>query len=172
MEVEESEESNTKFEEFNSNKMNYNSITLNDCLYLFSLEESLSQGNEWYCKSCKRRCMAHKKIELFYLPKLLCICLKRFTKYRRSYSKNDELVHFPIDDLDLSSFVCGPNKKDSKYELFAVSEHYGDMGFGHYTSICKNIDGYWYKYDDSSCQKTSVKNVCTEAAYVLFFRRK
>ena len=40
--------------------------------------------------------------------------------------------------------MCGPDKKYSKYDLYAVSQHYGSMGGGHYTAICKNIDGNWY----------------------------
>ena len=68
--------------------------------------------------------------------------------------------------------MCGPDKKYSKYDLYAVSQHYGSMGGGHYTAVCKNIDGNWYSYDDESVYKSSKNNVVTEAAYVLYYRRK
>ena len=58
------------------------------------------------------------------------------------------------------------------YDLFSVSQHYGDRGGGHYTAICKNYDGNWYTYDDSRVFLSSERDVVTENAYVLFYRRK
>ena len=148
--------------------------TLDHCLQYFTEEECLEEGNEWYCNKCRKRVMASKQIELFYLPRILCICLTRFLKQGRyyGYSKNTKLVEFPLENLNMAKYMCGPDKNYSKYDLFAVSQHYGDMGGGHYTAVCKNIDGYWYEYDDSSCSRTSENEVITKAAYVLFYRRK
>ena len=171
MEVEEEEEDEDD-EENHYSKGNY--ITLDHCLQYFTEEECLDQGNEWYCSNCRKRVMASKQIELFYLPKIMCICLTRFIKKGRfnDYTKNSNFVEFPLENLNMGRYICGPDKKYSKYDLFAVSQHYGGMGGGHYTAVCKNIDGNWYEYDDSSCTKTSSSNVCTNAAYVLFYRRK
>ena len=168
MEVEEEDED----EENHYSNGNY--ITLDHCLQYFTEEECLDQGNEWHCSNCRKRVMALKQIELFYLPKIMCICLTRFLKKGRfnDYTKNNDFVEFPLEDLNMGKYICGPDKKYSKYDLFAVSQHYGGMGGGHYTAVCKNIDGNWYEYDDSSCNITSSSNVCTNAAYVLFYRRK
>ena len=169
MEIEEDSEENE-----NENRYYSNHINLDHCLQYFTEEECLEEGNEWYCDKCKRRVMASKKIELFYLPRILCICLTRFLKSGRyfGYTKNDELVEFPLENLNMSKYMCGPDKNYSKYDLFAVSQHYGGMGGGHYTAVCKNIDGKWYEYDDESCSSISQNQVITEAAYVLFYRRK
>ena len=143
MEIEEDSEENE-----NENRYYSNHINLEHCLQYFTEEECLEEGNEWYCDKCKRRVMASKKIELFYLPRILCICLTRFLKSGRyfGYTKNDELVEFPLENLNMSKYMCGPDKNYSKYDLFAVSQHYGGMGGGHYTAVCKNIDGKWYEY--------------------------
>ena len=169
MEIEEDSEENE-----NENRYYSNHINLEHCLQYFTEEECLEEGNEWYCDKCKRRVMASKKIELFYLPRILCICLTRFLKSGRyfGYTKNDELVEFPLENLNMSKYMCGPDKNYSKYDLFAVSQHYGGMGGGHYTAVCKNIDGKWYEYDDSDCSPVSQNQVITNAAYVLFYRRK
>ena len=166
MEIEEDSEENE-----NENRYYSNHINLDHCLQYFTEEECLEEGNEWYCDKCKRRVMASKKIELFYLPRILCICLTRFLKSGRyfGYTKNDELVEFPLENLNMSKYMCGPDKNYSKYDLFAVSQHYGGMGGGHYTAVCKNIDGKWYEYD---CSPVSQNQVITNAAYVLFYRRK
>ena len=47
------------------------------------------------------------------------------------------------------------------------------MGGGHYTAFCKNfIDRKWYEFNDSRVREISPKDVVTEDAYVLFFRRR
>ena len=148
-------------------------ITLDHCFEYFTEEECLEEGNEWYCNNCKTRVMASKQIELFYLPRIMIICLTRFLKEGKfsHYTKNNSFVEFPIENLNMEKYICGP-KTNSKYDLFAVSQHYGSMGGGHYIAVCKNIDGNWYKYDDENCSPTSDKDICTEAAYVLFYRRQ
>ncbi len=149
-------------------------ITLEHCFQYFTEEECLEEGNEWFCNKCKNRVMAKKKLELFYLPRIMIICLKRFLKKGKfnDYTKNNSYVYFPIENLNMENYICGPDKKSFKYDLFAVSQHFGGMGGGHYTAICKNIDGNWYLYDDKICRISSVSEVCTNAAYVLFYRRR
>ena len=37
------------------------------------------------------------------------------------------------------------------YDCFAVSNHFGGVGGGHYTAFAKNIyTGQWYDFDESS----------------------
>ena len=143
-------------------------LTLDDLLDFFCSNETIEK--EWKCSKCKEKVNITKKFSLFYLPKLLIICLKRF----KGYSKNGEHIEFPLENLDMGKYICenGPDKDYSKYDLFAVSQHYGGTGGGHYTAICKNVDGNWYHYNDSSASRASPDNVVTSAAYVLFYRRK
>ena len=146
-------------------------MTLEKCLKKFCKEEQLEEGDEWYCSKCKNHVLAKKKMELYYVPKILIICFKRFVKDSYRWEKNDDEVEFPINDLDLKNFVIGPDKEHSKYDLFAVSQHYGSTGFGHYTAVCKN-DGKWFDYNDSSCRETNERDAQSSAAYVLFYRRQ
>jgi ubiquitin carboxyl-terminal hydrolase 4/11/15 len=165
--VEEEEEKKKENEEEDDGRM-----TLAKCLKKFCKEEQLQEGDEWYCSKCKKHVLATKKMDFFYLPKLLIICFKRFSKessYR--WEKNDDNIDFPIDNLDMKNIMIGPDKDHSVYDLFAVSQHYGSTGFGHYTAVCKN-DGKWFSYDDSSCSETTPESCLTSAAYVLFYRRR
>ena len=146
-------------------------ITLGDCLKNFCKEEKLDSGNEWYCPKCKKHTLATKKMELFYLPKLLIICFKRFIRDSYKWKKNEEFVDFPINNLDMGDYMIGPDKSHSKYNLFAVIQHYGSTGFGHYTAVCKNFDK-WYSYNDSSIHPCSENDARSSAAYVLFYRRE
>ena len=167
----------------------YNNINLNTCqkieqerkkelsldllLEYFCTKETLEKGNEWLCSKCNKRVDITKKFSIFYVPRLLIICLSRFSKGRGyGYGKNDEFIDFPLENLDMGKYLCGPDKEHSKYDLFAVSQHFGGTGGGHYTAVCKNFDGRWYSYNDSSCSSSSSGNVVTSAAYVLFYRRR
>ena len=148
-----------------------NACSLEDCLEKFREEEILDEKNKWYCKNCKSFQKAKKKMELFYLPKILIICLKRFSNSYNHWEKNNKLVDFPINNLDMENFICGPNKNNFKYDLFAVSQHYGSCGGGHYTAICKNF-GSWYSYNDSNVSLADENDIINKAAYVLFYRRQ
>ena len=147
-------------------------INLNDLLDYFCSDEHLEKGNEWKCGNCKNRVKITKKFSIFYVPRLLIICIKRFSKSGWRYDKNGIFIDFPIENLDMGKYICGPDKEFSKYDLFAVSQHYGGTGGGHYTAICKNIDGNWYSYNDSSVSHASPRDAVSAAAYVLFYRRK
>jgi ubiquitin carboxyl-terminal hydrolase 4/11/15 len=145
--------------------------TLDDLLEYFCSKENLEKGNEWKCGNCNERVEVAKKFSIFYVPRLMIICLSRFHHSGYGFSKNDELIDFPLE-LDMGKYISGPDKDYSKYDLFAVSQHYGGTGGGHYTAICKNYDGKWYNYNDSSVSLSSPNNVVSSAAYVLFYRRR
>ncbi len=105
--------------------------------------------------------------------------------------KITDTVDFPIRGLDISRFVLGEigNPEEGNpyiYDLYAVSEHGGGLGGGHYTASCKSpSDGKWYNFNDSSvtCLRTSASSdegnddvlkqqIVSPEAYVLFYRRR
>ena len=145
---------------------------LEHLLEYYCSQENLEKGNEWKCGKCKEKVSVTKKLSIYYVPRLLIICLNRFSNNGCYYSKNGTKIDFPLENLDMGEYICGPGKDNFKYDLFAVSQHYGDTGGGHYTAICKNFDNNWYSYDDSSVSKASPEDVVTSAAYVLFYRRR
>ncbi|KAF8466708.1 hypothetical protein BDZ91DRAFT_657727, partial [Kalaharituber pfeilii] len=149
-------------------------IHLDDCLAEFAKEEILSETDPWYCPRCKEHRRASKKFELWKSPDILVIHLKRFSSSRISRDKIDVLIDFPVEGLDLTDRVGKQNDgKELIYDLFAVDNHYGGLGGGHYTAYAKNYeDGKWYHFDDSSVSQTNPSNVTTSAAYLLFYRRR
>ncbi|KAK9289719.1 hypothetical protein L1049_007878 [Liquidambar formosana] len=125
------------------------SISLYKCLELFLKEEPLGPEDMWYCPSCKKNQQASKKLDLWRLPEILVIHLKRFSYSRYFKSKLETFVDFPIDDLDLSSHI-GPkaNQLSNRYMLYAVSNHYGVLGAGHYTAFvhCEWFSLFFFLY--------------------------
>ena len=129
-----------------------------------------------------------KTIELWRLPDVLIVHLKRF-EYKHTRTKLDTFVDFPLEGLDLES-LCRQNRVHQEeqddnqfvldtvpanYDLFAVINHYGRMGFGHYTAFARRwnrikegAQAGWMLYDDLSV--ANAKTVMTPAVYVLFYR--
>lgn len=48
-------------------------------------------------------------------------------------------MNFPINNLDLSKYVKSNDASEGShvYELYAISNHYGGLGGGHYSAYCK-----------------------------------
>ncbi|KAH7408678.1 hypothetical protein DE146DRAFT_786093 [Phaeosphaeria sp. MPI-PUGE-AT-0046c] len=151
-----------------------NGITLAECFTETSKSEVLSEDNAWYCNKCKELRRATKTLEIWTVPDILIIHLKRFSGHRNLRDKIEELIDFPVTGLDLSGTVGFPEGKDLTYDLFAVDNHYGGLGGGHYTAYAQNFyDKQWYDYNDSvvsSC--SSGQKVVTRNAYLLFYRRR
>ncbi|GJN35548.1 hypothetical protein PR202_gb24336 [Eleusine coracana subsp. coracana] len=105
------------------------------CLEAFIKEEPLGPDDMWYCPGCKEHRQASKKLDLWRLPEILIIHLKRFSYSRYTKNKLETFVDFPIHDLDLSKYIGHRNQQmPHNYRLFAISNHYGSMGGGHYTA--------------------------------------
>ncbi|XP_042437503.1 ubiquitin carboxyl-terminal hydrolase 5-like [Zingiber officinale] len=148
-------------------------LSLYTCLDAFLREEPLVPEDMWYCPSCKEQRQASKKLDLWRLPEVLVIHLKRFSFSRSTKHKLETFVNFPIHDLDLTNYVA--HKKGSQrqmYELYALSNHYGSMASGHYTAHIKLLDeNRWYNFDDNHISPINEEDVKSAAAYVLFYRR-
>ncbi|XP_041895137.1 ubiquitin carboxyl-terminal hydrolase 8 isoform X3 [Corvus kubaryi] len=95
--------------------------TLQECLRLFSKEEKLTDNNRFYCSHCKTRRDSSKKIEIWKLPPVLLVHLKRFSYDGRWKQKLQTSVDFPLETLDLSQYVIGPKTSLKRYNLFSVS---------------------------------------------------
>ncbi|KAF2768609.1 UCH-domain-containing protein [Teratosphaeria nubilosa] len=151
-----------------------NGVTLDDCFAETGKREILSEDNAWYCNRCKEMRQAAKTLEIWTAPDILIVHLKRFASVRNFRDKLDVFVDYPIEGLDLSDKIgLKEDGKEYVYDLFAVDNHYGGLGGGHYTAFAKNFfDGQWYDYNDSSCSKLGDARVHSAAAYLLFYRRR
>ncbi|KAM0826375.1 hypothetical protein ACQ4PT_068917 [Festuca glaucescens] len=148
-------------------------VALHGCLEAFLKEEPLGPEDMWYCPCCKKHQQAMKKLDLWRLPEVLVIHLKRFSYTQFTRNKLETFVDFPISDLDLSSYVAAKtDQPNSRYHLYAISNHYGNMGGGHYTASIYQEGKGWFKFDDECVTPISEDNLKTPAAYVLFYRRE
>ncbi|KAL9656475.1 hypothetical protein ABK040_005239 [Willaertia magna] len=150
---------------------------ITQCLELFTTTEKLSANDTWYCPNCKDHVQATKKVEIWKSPDILVVHLKRFQFNAYTRDKIDRFIDYPLQNFDLEPYVQSKDPEDHKdlnYDLFAISDHYGGLGGGHYTAVARNhLDGKWYKFDDSRAgEVSSVENIKSSSNYVLFYVRK
>jgi hypothetical protein len=149
--------------------------TVIDCIDKYCQMEQLEETESWYCNRCKDHVRAWKQIHIYRSPPILIVHLKRF-HYSASTHRRDKInlfIDFPLVGLDLTDKVMHWSEGDKPiYDLYAVSNHYGGLGGGHYTAYCLNDDGTWCHYDDSRITNVDPKEVVSQAAYVLYYRRR
>jgi ubiquitin C-terminal hydrolase len=165
-------------------------LTLDHCLERFSWPERLDRENSWYCSRCREHTAATKTLALWRLPPILILSLKRFDARDR---KLDARVVFPVEGWDVGRYCRGEGKTEGGgedggegggeegpvYDLFAVSNHFGSRGWGHYTAYARGEgeggrEGQWFRFDDSVCEPVPSSQVAGAGreAYILFYRRR
>jgi ubiquitin C-terminal hydrolase len=125
---------------------------IDDCFDEFCKTEHIDQYGKWFCEKCGELTNAKKSIKLWKLPQILIIQLKRFDYDLRSYAKINTRVTYPLKSLDVNYHVSNSNPEKDKsirYDLVAVSNHWGSLLGGHYTTYGKiSQTNKWFLYND------------------------
>ena len=145
--------------------------TIYDSFNLFTKPETLEGDNAWFNENTNMKESIKKRILFWSLPSILVITFKRFS--HTGTDKISELIDFPINNLDLSKYVCGYNSKNYIYDLYGVCNHMGNVMGGHYTAFVKNANNTWVHYNDTNVEIiTNANMIITPSAYCLFYRKK
>jgi ubiquitin carboxyl-terminal hydrolase 19 len=176
MEYEEDEKADTR------HRKSSDTVSLTDCLQLFTEPETLSQEEAWYCPRCEKHRPAIKQMSVWKLPQFLVVHLKRFLFHNSVWrSKIDHLVSFPLGGLDMSPYLLGDAAEEISpetppiYDLYATVNHYGNIYIGHYVATVKpplSNEKEWLCYDDDRVWSISPDKIPCSEAYVLIYRRR
>lgn len=149
---------------------NNKSPTLIDCFDLYVQGEKLEGENGITEESTGKKISVNKNIMFWSFPNILVIDIKRFNVMNK---KNQILVDFPIENLNLSKYIIGYNKDSYIYDLYAVCNHSGNVFGGHYSSFVKNANGKWYHFNDSIVQEVcQTQQIISPKAYCFFYRKR
>jgi ubiquitin carboxyl-terminal hydrolase 8 len=169
---------NIRFEPFMylSLPINRQCRTLDDCLSLYLSQDQLTGENQWYCEKCKTHRDATKKTDLWILPPILIVHLKRFrvNDYGQRSAKEEKAIEYPLAGWDLATSVRSQGSEYPVYDLYAISNHTGGLASGHYTAYTLNrFDDQWYEYNDSKCRRVNERILQgnRSSAYLLFYNR-
>jgi len=92
--------------------INNKSPSLIDCINLYIEGETLEGENAWFNEKTEKKENISKKIQFWSFPNILVIDFKRFNF---NGQKNQILITFPLDELDLSTYIIGYKKNSYKY---------------------------------------------------------
>ncbi|KAL7218494.1 hypothetical protein ACSBR2_011704 [Camellia fascicularis] len=145
--------------------------SLEDALTQFTTPEDLDGENMYRCRRCAAHVRAQKQLSIYEAPNILTIVLKRFQE--GSYGKINKCITFP-DMLDMVPFMSGTDDIPPLYMLYAVVVHLDTLNAsfsGHYISYVKDLQGNWFRIDDTEVQPVLIRQVMSEGAYILFYMR-
>ena len=176
-------------------KRNDERLTLEHCLGEYGNVETLSE--DYKCDKCKAKGTTKTKVDIWRLPDILVIHMKRFVYTMYVRGKLNNLVHYPVHGLDMSPFLSaearqglqemkaanelnmhvpsGDNaQSDHVYDLYATVHHVGTMNGGHYVSTCR-VEGEgdnWYQFNDRNVTPIDEKQLVSQTGYILFYKRR
>ncbi|KAF9648660.1 cysteine proteinase [Thelephora ganbajun] len=160
-------------------------VALQACLDALVNKEVMTGSEAWNCPNCKTLRQATKQLSLSRLPPVLMIHLKRFSFKGPFTDKIESFVDFPMKDLDLTGYMpyvdanleakLPPDDARAqippfKYDLYAVTNHFGSLSSGHYTAFISSRGG-WVYCDDSRVTQVDAKEVVGKPAYILYYKR-
>ena len=161
------------FRQENYKKRKYN---LEYLIEYFLSEKGFADAGGYKCNNCMQNVNISKTISFYYLPKILIVNIIRNEKDLNK--KAFEFVDSNYENIDMGKYIDGPEKKNSKYDLFALIRINEDKT---YSSLCKNINQFlningkinekWLVDDDKS---TWFPNSQADSSniYSLFYRKK
>jgi ubiquitin carboxyl-terminal hydrolase 8 len=147
-----------------------------DCLDNYVSHELLDNENAWYNEKTQQKENVFKQISFWNFPKIVVFTFKRFsstiTREGIHLLKKMDFIDFPLDELDLSKYICGYNASKYKYELYGICNHMGNVMGGHYTAFVKTKEKQWFHCNDTIIEKIeNPQQIVTSMAYALFYRR-
>lgn len=149
---------------------NTKSPSLLDCFDLYVESEIMENENCVKIEDTNEKVRAKKNMMFWGFPEILVIDIKRFNAMNR---KNQVMVDFPLENLNLSKYVIGYDPNSYIYDLYGVCNHSGSVMGGHYTSFVKNANSKWYHYNDTNVSEVKDTNqIVTPKAYCFFFRKR
>lgn len=161
------------FEVFNMLNIPIYGKTLYDSLAKYFEKEILE--TKYFNENTNEHIDAYRQIKLMRIPKYLIIVLKRYkNQHNGNLSKSNNIITFPIDNLDLTAYAEGYDGFDCNMRLISVGCHRGGLNGGHYFAICRHINKNWYKYDDDEVTQFNIHrdiNSLFRDGYMLIYEK-
>ncbi|KAK9918617.1 hypothetical protein WJX75_005398 [Coccomyxa subellipsoidea] len=148
--------------------------SVSDALHAFTSPETISG---YKVRDNSEGVTARKVVQLYALPRILVLHLKRFSYGLTGTGKIHKTVHYG-DRLRVQPSWVAEGCPDARhrggadYELIAVVHHLGRTpAAGHYTADVRQPDGKWLHFDDADLSNVPLARVVDDnKAYLLFYQ--
>jgi len=154
--------------------------SLTDALEAFASEEQLTGTDRWDCEVCGKRVDATKRMEIYKLPPVIMLHLKR-NSYNKEVglTKINARIELPERTIDkpvnLEMYTVSRQKGHAMYDIMGIVNHHGaNANSGHYTAHCLHcVECKWYCFDDRKVTQLAIGDVwLPEQAYILFLMKR
>ena len=140
-------------------------LDLLECFRNEELPKYFNGKNQVYCDKCKKEENGESYDKIYMTPKVMILFLDRGINNRFTCE-----VSFP-ENLNISEFEEKTIGK-GEYILIGVIEHLGpSSNAGHFIANCRNFDGKWYIFSDSTIKGPLNKYKSYGVPYLLFYTR-
>lgn len=157
----------------NQNKLKIYSINIGNCFEYYQInefkEDEQQRINSIYCNKCQIYSSFSFKKELYSIPEILIIILKR---------KNTGInIKFDItEEINLGNYIKAKNKASLEYKLISFIGNTFESSFNNIISYYRSpIDDKWYKYDNNEVIKSDILvNEIKDSMipYIIFYQKK
>lgn len=122
---------------------------------------------DWTCDKCNLKSNTNRVIQqLWYLPKVLIVCVKRFKYMDNRMAKLRNTMRIP-KEIDMEDH-CLRKYDNYTYKLSSVINHLGTSYYGHYNCDLVQNDSSIIKIDDESILH-GTNNLNEQNCYLLFY---
>ncbi|XP_026279470.1 ubiquitin carboxyl-terminal hydrolase 32 isoform X3 [Frankliniella occidentalis] len=115
-------------------------IELDSCLEAFTKEEHLADDEKYYCSKCRDHQLASKKLQIWRLPPILIVHLKRFQFVGGKWVKSQKVVNFPYDHFNPTSYLAAVPKQTVIRHHQLKTENCQNEGSHHDLNIAEEGD--------------------------------
>ena len=147
---------------YRSNLSSDPALRLEDCLKMFTIEETLDKEERPYCNKCMKLTKSTKQLAIDEFPRFLVIQLKRFSYYPKRTKLS---THVKFDD---TWKLVDRIYRTHTYSLYGIVRHSGSLYGGHYVAYCKYRND-WRCFNDRMANKLNWEHVKHQEAYMLFY---
>ena len=134
--------------------------SLKDCINNYQAKNEY----ETTCEFCQKKCKIGKNNEIYTLPKVLVINLKRL---KDKWLLQNEIKY--ETKLDIGKLIKNKNYKNYEYDLTGIIFHQKIGNMGHKYAYIKNIfNNKWYWCNDSIIQEKREEDIYDESHAFLF----
>ncbi|EED93879.1 predicted protein, partial [Thalassiosira pseudonana CCMP1335] len=139
-------------------------------------EQRLDAVDCWRCPVCKVDREGKQSMALWNLPDLLTFHLKRFNASSRWREKISTKVDFPLTGLNMREW-CDKESPLLEEETTPTGWRLGrnkekdSSSTAASKGVAKSAEPLWLQFDDDLVEPLPPRNVVSETAYVLFYRR-
>lgn len=152
------------------------SVSFTDCMNETFKSELMEN---YQCDKCKTRTIARIESSITKTPLITIVAFKRFTN---TGTKIRGKINWDLNEIDMRPWMTFKHSPFTSkqvmpiYETYAVIEHNGALGHGHYHMFAKEYISddreVWINYDDDSVTPVIPERVVSPDSYIIFLISK